>query len=152
MSTDEFISLTVQSLRENGATPELIEKTVSDLKKAKAEEAAEKANAPKQKNKTQFVVLVSKPAPGQVAGKDQVGWVMQIEESASPAVAFDRVVAAANAFNGSKKGKRVPVKTIGETLENVPAKFYKEPGKVTRVKTRTPVLVQEIAFNELPKN
>ena len=148
MTTDEFITLTIQSLRENGATQELIEKTVAALKKAKAEEKAEKENAPKQKNKTQFVVLVSKTDGD---SKDRVGWVLQIEESASPAVAFDRVVAAANAFNGSKKGKRVPVKTIGEALENIPAKFYKEEGKTTRVKTRTPVLVQEILFNELPK-
>ena len=57
--------------------------------------------------------------------------------------------APADDFNASKKGRLLPVKTIGEAIENVPAKHFKEAG--AWVKTRVPVLVLR-TNNELPKN
>ncbi|MGX8716603.1 MAG: hypothetical protein ACSW8C_01280, partial [bacterium] len=45
----------------------------------------------------------------------------------------------AKAFNLSKKGRRYPVETVGETCENVPAKIFKE--QKLWLKTKTPVLI-----------
>ncbi len=69
--------------------------------------------------------------------------MVQIEESASPAVTLDRVKAAGHAFNQSKKGRRVPVSNVAETLENVPRKFWKtdRADEKTLVKTKLACLV-----------
>jgi hypothetical protein len=51
-------------------------------------------------------------------------------------------------FNTTKKGRLLPVKTVGEALENVPAKAFKETD--VWVKTKTPVLMLR-TDNEIPK-
>ena len=77
-----------------------------------------------------------------------VGWVLQIPESESPATTADRVFRSTYDFNTTKKGQLLPAKTVGEALENVPAKFFKEAD--IWVKTKTPVLVLK-TDNEIPK-
>ena len=42
-------------------------------------------------------------------------------------------------FNTTKRGRLLPVNTVGEALENVPAKQFKEAD--LWVKTKTPVLI-----------
>jgi hypothetical protein len=152
MTLDDTIFTVQESMRESGATSELIAAVVKTLRKTAAEEKASRDNAPK-KAKTQFVALKLRSEESTSANGDHLGWILQLEESASPVVAYHRVIAAANAFNSSKKGRRVPVKTLGQALENVPARFYKttNPTEVTRVKTRVAVAIMTIASNDLPK-
>ena len=78
-----------------------------------------------------------------------VGWVLQIPENESVATTQDRILRGAYDFNASKKGRLLPVKTIGEALESVPAKFFKEAD--LWVKTKTPVLVLR-TDNEIPRD
>ena len=97
--------------------------------------------------KKQFVILVSDP-DGKMPKTDLVGWVLQIPESESPATTLDRVFRSSYDFNTTKKGQLLPVKTVGEAIENVPAKFFKETD--VWVKTKTPVLVLK-SDNDIPK-
>jgi hypothetical protein len=70
---------------------------------------------------------------------DFVGWVVQIPEDESPVTTQDRLFRGAYDFNASKRGRLLPVKTVGEAIENVPAKHFKEAD--LWVKTKTPVLI-----------
>ncbi len=97
--------------------------------------------------KKQFVLLVSDPL-GFLAGHDFAGWVLQIPESEHPATTCERIHRAAYDFNASKKGRLLPVQTIGEACENIPARFFKEAD--VWVKTKTPVIVV-VTNNEIPK-
>jgi len=97
--------------------------------------------------KKQFVVLVSDPS-GKLPAADFVAWVLQIPESESPATAEERVRRAAYDFNATKRGQMLPVRTMGDALENVPAKHFKEVE--TWVKTKCPVLMLR-TNNEIPK-
>lgn len=96
--------------------------------------------------KKQFVVLVSDPE--WLIKTDLVAWVLQIPESESPATTLERVFSAAYQFNTSKKGQLLPAHTVGDAIENIQAKFFKEMD--LWVKTRTPVLVVR-TNNEIPK-
>lgn len=96
--------------------------------------------------KKQWVILVSDPA-GKLDGVDLGGWVFQIPEEDSPATTQERIYEAAYAYNRSKRGRLLPVQTIGEAVENVKAGQFKE--QELWVKTKTPVLVLR-TDNEIP--
>jgi len=97
--------------------------------------------------KKQWVILVSDPEH-RLPKDDFVGWVLQIPEDESPATTQDRIFRSVYDFNATKRGRLLPVKTVGEALENVPAKQFKEADLWT--KTKTPVLVLR-TDNEIPK-
>ena len=97
--------------------------------------------------KKQFAVLVSDP-DGIMPKTDLVGWILQIPDSESIATTQDRINRAAYDFNATKNGQLLPVKTVGEAIENVPSKFFKEAD--VWVKTKTPVLVLR-TDNQIPK-
>jgi hypothetical protein len=61
---------------------------------------------------------------------------------------MERVHKAAYDFNASRRGRKLPVETIGEAFESVPAKNFKDVE--VWVKTKTPVLVLS-TDNKLPK-
>ncbi len=105
----------------------------------------EKANRPPPVKK-QFTVLLSDP-DGSLAARDITGWVLQIPEDESPATTAERLIRAAYEFNTTPKGRRMPVKTIGEACEVVTAKLLKE--QQVWVKTKTPVLALAVN-NEIP--
>lgn len=86
--------------------------------------------------KKQFVMVLSDPE-GKLEGQDFVGWVVQIPEEDSPFVIKERLIRSAYEFNQSKKGRRLPVKTIGEVCEHVSARILKEQN--IWVKTKEPV-------------
>jgi len=97
--------------------------------------------------KKQYVILVSDPR-GHLAGKDFTGWVVQIPEEAGFASTEDRLVKAAQDFNTSPRGRRLPAKTIAEVCEHVPARFLKE--QQVWIRTKEPAYVLTTA-NKLPK-
>lgn len=96
--------------------------------------------------KKQFCVLVSDP-DGKIQG-GMVAWVLQIPENESVLTTQERIFKAVYEFNTTKKGRLMPAKTVGEALENVPAKHFKETG--IWCKTKTPVLLLT-TDNEIPK-
>ena len=111
------------------------------------DEAATETEEKPPRVKKQFVVLVSDPQ-GFLKGHDFAGWVLQIPEEASPVSICERIHESAYAFNATKKGRLLPVQTIGEAVENVPSHHFKE--RDVWVKTKTPVLVVT-TNNEIPR-
>lgn len=98
--------------------------------------------------KKQMVMLVSDPQD-LLKGKDLTGWVLQIPEEESPYTAEERLIKAAYEYNQTKKGSRMPVKSIGETCEYVTAAILKE--QQVWVKTKEPVLLVR-TNNQVPED
>lgn len=103
--------------------------------------------------KKQFAVIIA-DADGRVkAGLEAVGldaltgWIIQLPECDSVMTAAPRIIEAAHHFNTTKKGRLMPVQTVGEACENVPARLFKE--QQVWVKTKSPVYAV-LAPNEIP--
>ena len=92
--------------------------------------------------KKQFVVVVSDNS-GILSNKEMMGWVLQLPEDEPMQSVPEKITRVAKAFNLSKKGRRYPVETVGETCENVPGRIFKE--QKLWLKTKTPVLLVPIA-------
>ena len=138
------INQVAEILKRNKAEPELLRAVVQEMNMvAQAKQADEDATP---SIKKQYVILVSDPE-GRFPKHDFAGWVLQIPEEDSPVTTQDRINRAVYDFNASKKGRLLPAKTVGEALENVPSKFFKE--QATWVKTKTPVLVC-VTNNQIP--
>ena len=91
-------------------------------------------------------MLVSDP-DGILEEKDMVGWIAQIPEDDSVASTADRIHSAAYEYNATPKGTRMPVETIGEACEVVPAKLFKEQS--VWIKSKTPLLIVPVN-NKIP--
>lgn len=138
------VNKVAEILKKNELEPAILRRVIEEMNIAvQPDEGEEKAPAIKK----QFVILVSDPE-GIMPKQDLVGWVLQIPENESPATTQDRIFRSSYDFNLSKKGQLMPVKTVGEAVENVPAKFFKEAE--VWVKTKTPVLVLR-TDNEIPR-
>ncbi len=74
--------------------------------------------------------------------------MLQIPEDESPASVQERLLKGAYDYNASKKGRLYPARTVGDAVENVPAKFFRDVE--LWVKTKTPVIVLR-TDNEIPK-
>lgn len=97
--------------------------------------------------KKQWAILISDPDNRLPEGNDFAGWVLQIPENESVMSTTERIHKAAYEFNTTKKGRLMPAKTIGEALEHIPAKHFKEANVF--VKTKIPVLMLK-TDNEIP--
>src|SRR5215212_11160616 len=139
------VNKVAEILKKNEILPAILRRIVEEMNLAVQPDAADEDKPPPVKK--QFVILVSDP-DGRLPKHDFVGWVLQIPESESVATTLDRIFRSCYDFNTTKKGRLLPVKTIGEALENVPAKAFKEAD--VWVKTKTPVLVVR-TDNEIPK-
>ena len=95
-------------------------------------------NPPAPRIPKQFAILISDPE-GNIPSTDFTGWVLQMPEEDSPAIMESQIRKAAYDFNQTPKGRRMPVKTIGEACEVVPARIFKE--HQLWVKTKEPVLI-----------
>ena len=88
--------------------------------------------------KKHFVVVVA-DNDGVLDGKHCVGWILQLPEDEPIQSVSERLLRTAKAFNLSKKGRRHPVETIGETCENVPGKIFRE--QQLWLRTKEPILL-----------
>jgi hypothetical protein len=95
-------------------------------------------NPPTPRVPKQFAILISDPE-GNIPSTDFTGWVLQMPEEDSPAILEGQIHKAAYDFNQTPKGRRMPVKTIGEACEAVPARILKE--HQLWVKTKEPVII-----------
>jgi hypothetical protein len=138
------VSKVAEILKKNQLEPAVLRRIIEELNLVAQPDPGDELKPPPVKK--QFVILVSDPR-GRLAEKELTGWVLQIPEDKSPLSLLERLSKAAYDFNASKRGRALPVKTIGEALESVPAKFTKEVE--LWVKTKLPVQVL-ITDNILP--
>lgn len=108
-------------------------------------DGAEEEKPPAQKK--QYVVLVSDPQRTLPDDFAPCCWVLQIPDDEAPQAVESFIVAAAEAFNATKRGRMLPVQTIGEACESIPAKLAKEYKLWVKTKSPTYALVTR---NELP--
>ncbi|MBI5691249.1 MAG: hypothetical protein HZC55_14285 [Verrucomicrobia bacterium] len=139
------VNKVAEILKKNDISPAILRRVIEEMNLAVQPDPGEEEKPPPIKK--QFVILVSDPE-GRLPKQDFVGWVLQIPENESVATTQERVFRGAYDFNTTKKGRLLPVKTVGEAIENVPAKFFKEAD--VWVKTKTPVLMLR-TDNEIPR-
>lgn len=142
MKLEDLIYTVTESLRQNGADKDLIAKTVKDLTKAAQEEKDERAAGKGPKLKNAFTVLLNDPE-NVLQGRAFSGWIVQMTEETPQALALDKARAAGHAFNASRKGKKRPIKNLGEVFSDCPRKFWKTSTDTKTVpKTKHQILIQ----------
>ncbi|HEY1791733.1 MAG TPA: hypothetical protein VGG34_02345 [Opitutaceae bacterium] len=140
------VNKVAEILKKNHIDPAVLRRVVEEMNLAVQPDPKEGDATPPVKK--QHIILVSDP-DGRIPKADFAGWVLQIPEDESPSSLRERVLKGTYDYNASKKGRLYPAKTVGEALENVPAKFYRDVD--LWVKTKTPVLVLR-TDNEIPKD
>lgn len=145
MSKKLTVNKVAEVLKKNEVSPAILRRIIEELNLAAQPDPSDEDSPPAIKK--QFVILVSDPG-NEMPKRDFVGWVLQIPESESVATTVDRLCRSAYDYNTTKKGRLLPVKTIGEAIENVPVKAFKEAD--VWVKTKTPVLMLR-TDNSIPK-
>ena len=130
------IDLVTEVLKENELPEDQVMQITRQLNRA-ADKIAAEAEAEKEPvEKKQFTILISDPN-GDLPDEDMIGWVVQLPENDNPGAVADRIIKAAYQYNATRRGRKCPVKTIGEACEVVGAKIFKEH-KVW-IKTKLPV-------------
>jgi hypothetical protein len=139
------VSKVAEILKKNEIDPAVLRRVIEELNLVVQPEDEGDKPPPVKK---QFVVLVSDPE-GRFPKSDFAGWVLQLPEDESPATIQERIFRAAYDYNATRKGRLYPAKTVGEALENIPAKHFKETE--VWVKTKSPVIILT-TDNEIPKD
>jgi hypothetical protein len=139
------VNKVAEILKRNHIEPAVLRRVVEEMNLAVQPDPGEGDQPPPVKK--QFIILVSDPE-GEMPERDLTGWVLQIPEDESPASVPERLLKGAYDYNASKKGRLYPARTVGDAVENVPAKYFREAE--LWVKTKTPVLVLR-TDNEIPK-
>lgn len=62
----------------------------------------------------------------QAADKTQSGWVLQVPKDDNLSNLWERVNRAISDFNRSPRGRKIPVKSLPDAFEFIPARFWKE--------------------------
>ena len=140
------VSKVAEILKKNQIDPSVLRRVIEEMNIAVQPDTGEEKPPAVKK---QWVIVISDPE-GRLPKGDFVGWEATPGEPRNPhpATTPDRVFKAAYDFNASKKGRLLPVKTVGEAFENVPAKHFKDAD--VWVKSKTPVLMLR-TDNEIPK-
>jgi hypothetical protein len=140
------VSKVAEILKKNQLDPAMLRRVMEEMNLVVQPDTGEDEKPPAVKK--QWVILVSDPE-GRFPKSDFAGWILQIPETESVATTQERIFRSAYDYNTTKKGRLYPAKTVGEALENIPAKHFKEAE--VWVKTKTPVLVLK-SDNEIPKD
>jgi hypothetical protein len=138
------VNKVAEILKRNDLEPSLLRQIVEEMNLLVQPEVDEEKPPALKK---QWAILISDPEGRLPEGNDFVGWVLQIPENESVLTTCERIHKGAYEFNTTKKGRLMPAKTIGEALEHIPAKHFKEAGVF--VKTKVPVLMLK-TDNEIP--
>lgn len=147
MSSKITISQVAETLKKHREiTPATLREIVEELNAAVEPAADEDIKPPAPKK--QFVVVVSDPE-GKIK-QDLIGWVVQIPETASPMSVIDRVMKGAHDFNSSKRGRLLPVKSVGEAFESVSAKYFKEAELWAKTKMPVYLIRTDNKLSEAP--
>ena len=130
------VSKVAEILQRNHIEPAVLRRILEEINHVVQPDPAEENKPPPVKK--QWVILISDPEH-RLPQNDFAGWVVQIPENESPVTTQERIFRGAYDFNTTKRGRLLPVKTVGEALENVPAKHFKEAE--LWVRTKTPVIM-----------
>jgi hypothetical protein len=137
------VNKVAEILKRSELDPKLLRQIIEEMNiVTQAEAAEEKPPAVKK----QWVIMISDPE-GELPERDFAGWVLQIPETESVVTTPERIFRAVYDYNTTKKGRLYPAKTVGEAMENVPAKHFKETE--VWVKSKIPVLMLR-TDNEIP--
>ncbi len=139
------VNKVAEILKKNHIDPAVLRRVVEEMNLAAQADPRDGEQPPPVKK--QYLILVSDPEERMPRG-DFTGWVLQIPETESPASSQERLLKGAYDYNASKKGRLYPVKTVGDALESVPGRFFRDVE--LWVKTKTPVIVLR-TDNEMPK-
>lgn len=139
------VNQVAEILKRNQLDPKLLRQIVEEMNVLTQSEVDEEKPPAVKK---QFIILISDPDQ-KLPKDDFVGWAMQIPEDESPATIEERIFRGAYEYNATKKGRLYPAKTVGEAIENVPAKHFKEAE--VWLKHKTPVLMVK-TDNQIPKD
>jgi hypothetical protein len=138
MNLQDILGQLVESLRENGIQPPVIEAVIKDLRQAAEEEKAEKGpKAPR--TKPQVVVLAIDPEARLRALGDIGALVLTLEADADPLSAIERAKEAGLSFNRTAAGMKNPVRSLAEVFEAVKGRHWKDdahPERKTKPLTR----------------
>jgi hypothetical protein len=140
------VNKVAEILKKNHIDPAVLRRVVEEMNLAVQPDPGDKDAPPPVKK--QFAILVSDPN-GRLPRGDLTGWVLQIPESESPASIQERVLKGTYDYNASKKGRLYPAKTVGDALEDVPGRYFRDVE--LWVKTKTPVVVLR-TDNEIPRD
>jgi hypothetical protein len=140
------VSKVAEILKKNQLDPAMLRRVMEEMNLVVQPDTGDDEKPPAVKK--QWVILVSDPE-GRFPKSDFAGWILQIPETESVATTQERIFKSAYDYNTTKKGRMYPAKTVGEALENIPAKHFKEAE--VWVKTKVPVLVLK-SDNEIPKD
>lgn len=140
------VNQVAEILKRNDLDPKLLRQIIEEINLATQPEDDKE---PRKSVKKQFVMLVSDPEEQLPPRLELTGWVLQIPEDESIMSTLGNIHLAAYDFNASKKGRLMPVKTIGEALESIPE--YKLAERSVWCKTKTPVFLLR-TDNELPRD
>jgi len=130
-----------ESLKKAGIDSAKAKEVMENLKAVEEEKKEEKEleKGPKQKN--QFVAFVMDD--GTLAGKELIGYVLQIPEGKDPKSTYDAYVSAVRSYNTTtRKGRKYPVTKVGEGMQIVKGKHLKDGkgGKIT-IKTKEAIQI-----------
>lgn len=140
MSSKVDLSTVAEVIKRHKVAPPELRAIIEELNELLSKQEADKPErAPK--TRKQFVVLST---------DGHLGWVCQLPENAAPQSAPERINAAAHAFNESKRGRLLPVKSLGEACESVPARFLKEADVKVVTKLVVPILKVANVLVEAP--
>ncbi len=139
------VNKVAEILKKADISPAILRRVIEEMNLAAQPDGGNEDKPPAVKK--QFAILVSDP-DGKLPKHDFVGWILQLPESESVATTLDRIFRSAYDYNTTKKGQLMPVKTVGEAIEVIPAKAFKEAD--LWIKSKTPVLVLK-TDNEIPK-
>jgi len=140
------INKVAEVMKKNNLDPAVLRRIIEELNLASQPDPG-MGDEETAKVKKQYAILVSDPHG--LIETDFTGWVLQIPEEESPLTVQERLLKATYEYNASKKGRLYPAKTIGDAIEAVPAKFFKEAD--LWIKTKEPVLILR-TNNEIPKD
>lgn len=137
------VNKVAEILKRNELEPAVLRAIIEEMNALAQPEVDEEKPPPVKK---QWCILISDPE-GTLPENDLTGWVLQIPENESVLTTQERIHKAAYEFNTTKKGRMLPAETMGDAIENIPAKHYKE--QQVWVKSKTPVLMLR-TDNEIP--
>lgn len=93
------------------------------------------------KEKKQFVVFVD-DKDGSLAGKEMLGWVVQVPINDNPADALEKLRNAANEFNANSPRRKFDLSNVAEACRYLPGK-YQKPSKIF-VKSKDRVFIAPV--------
>ena len=133
MSTKFTLKVVQVGLRKH-ADEDITQKALAEMQRLAAEEAASKPERPPAEKK---LLSIIRPVD-----TTEIAWIVSHPEEMPPAEIPGKIREAAATYNTTRKGRKAPAKSLGQAMELVPAKIFKE----FRISVRTKLPVTMLAM------